>query len=174
MTSGKPKSPGGTKYDKWTFPVVEISAVGKARYEYAAGETLGRFLKGLKEGKILGTVCEKCGRVFIPPRLYCSYCFREVDRWVEATGEGTVVTAVLSYIAADRTRLERPIAVGVVKLDVPGREFDDHFFPGLMHYLCGFTEEEVKSMRAIGARVRVRWSPNRVGSIKDIECFEKI
>ncbi|MFN3804897.1 MAG: Zn-ribbon domain-containing OB-fold protein, partial [Pyrobaculum sp.] len=130
--------------------------------------------RGLKEGKILGTVCERCGRVFIPPRLYCSYCFREVDRWVEARDEGVVVTAVLSHIAADRSRLEKPVAVGVVKLSVPEREFDDHFFPGVMHYLCGFTEEEVKTMKVFGARVKARWRPNRTGSITDIECFERI
>lgn len=174
MTEGKPKSPGGTKYDKLVFPAVEMSAVGKARYEYTAGEALSKFLLGLKESKILGTACDRCGRVFIPPRLYCSYCFREVDRWIEATDEGVVVTAALSYIAADRSRLERPIVIGVVKLDVVDKKYDDRFFPGLMHYLCGFTEEDVKSMKIFGARVKARWKSNREGSVRDIECFEKI
>ncbi|KUO83650.1 MAG: DNA-binding protein, partial [Thermoproteus sp. CIS_19] len=127
MTGGKPRSPRGTKYEKAEFPVFEFPVVGKARYEYTTGEALGRFLAGLKEGKILGTYCAKCGRVFVPPRMYCSYCFREVDGWVEARDEGVVVTGVMSYISATRARLERPVAVGVVKLDVPGRQFDDHF-----------------------------------------------
>ncbi len=174
MNGGKPKSPGGTKYDKLVFPIVEVSMMGKARYEYTAGEALGKFLQSLKDGKILGTVCDKCGRVFIPPRLYCSYCFREVDRWIEASDEGVVITAALSYIAADRSKLEKPVTIGVVKLDVVEKKYDDHFFPGLMHYLCGFTEEDVKSMKIFGARVKARWKPNREGSIRDIECFEKI
>ncbi|MEZ0248590.1 MAG: Zn-ribbon domain-containing OB-fold protein [Thermoproteus sp.] len=174
--SGRPLNPRGTKYEKWTFPVFEMGVVGRARYEYATGQALGRFLAGLKEGKILGTVCDKCGRVFVPPRMYCPYCFREVDRWVEARDEGTVVTIVMSYIAADRSRLKEPVAVGVIKLDVPGYKFDDHFFPGLMHYLCGFSEEEVKSMKAFGARVKARWKPpeERTGSVTDIECFEAV
>ncbi|AEA11710.1 hypothetical protein TUZN_0211 [Thermoproteus uzoniensis 768-20] len=172
----KPLNPRGTKYEKVDFPVFEFPVVGKARYNYTTGQALGRFLAGLKEGKILGTYCAKCGRVFVPPRMYCSYCFREVDGWIEARDEGVVVTAVLSYISATRARLEKPVAVGVIKLDVPGRQFDDHFFPGLMHYICGASEDDVKSMRIFGARVKAKWKPpeQRTGSITDIECFEVV
>lgn len=173
---GKPRNPRGTHYEEINFPVFEMPAVGKARYEYVTGQALGRFLAGLKEGKILGTVCEKCGRVFIPPRMYCSYCFREVDGWVEASPRGTVVTAVASYIEATRARAAEPKIVGVIKLEVPGRQFDDHFFPGLLHYICGATEEDVKSMRIFGAKVEAKFKPpeQRTGSIWDIECFQVV
>jgi len=170
----KPKNPRGTPFEEVAFPVFEMPHVGKARYSYAAGWALGRFLAGLKEGKILGTVCKKCGRVFIPPRMYCSYCFREVDEWVEASGEGVIHTVVASYIEATRARAGEPKVVGVVKLEVPGFSFDDHFFPGLLHYICGATDEDVKNMKLFGARVRARFKPpeQRTGSVTDIECFE--
>jgi uncharacterized OB-fold protein len=176
MSGGRPINPRGTKYEKVEFPVFEFPVVGKARYSYTTGEALGRFLAGLKEGKILGTYCARCGRVFVPPRIYCSYCFKEVDGWLETKDEGVVVTAVMSYISAARARLERPVAVGVIKLDVPGRQFDDHFFPGIMHYICGVTEDDVKSMRIFGARVKAKWKrpEQRTGSITDIECFEVV
>jgi uncharacterized OB-fold protein len=172
----KPKNPRGTPFEEVAFPVFEMPHVGKARYNYTTGWALGRFLAGLKEGKILGTVCKKCGRVFIPPRMYCSYCFREVDDWVEASGEGTVHTVVASYIEATRARAEEPKIVGVIKLDVPGYNFDDHFFPGVLHYICGASDEDVKNMKLFGARVRARFKPprQRTGSITDIECFEVV
>lgn len=172
----KPKNPRGTAYEELDFPAFEFPVVGKARYNYTAGWALGRFLAGLKEGKILGTVCKKCGRVFVPPRMYCSYCFREVDDWVEASPEGTIVTVVASYVETTRARAVEPKIVGVIKLDVPGYKFDDHFFPGLLHYICGATDEDVKSMRLFGARVRARFKPEqqRTGSITDIECFEVV
>jgi len=68
------------------------------------------------------------------------------------------------------------MAGGVIKLDVPGYSFDDHFYPGLMHYICGASEEDVKSMKIFGARVKARWRPveQRTGSITDIECFEVV
>ena len=176
MSGGRPVNPRGTKYEKVEFPVFEFPVVGKARYSYTTGEALGRFLAGLKEGKILGTYCAKCGRIFVPPRIYCSYCFKEVDGWLEAKDEGVVVTAVMSYISATRARLEKPVAVGVIKLDVPGRQFDDHFFPGIMHYICGTSEDDVKSMRIFGAKVKAKWKrpEQRTGSITDIECFEVV
>ena len=172
----KPKNPRGTPFEEVAFPVYEFPVVGRARYHYVTGEALGRFLAGLREGKILGTVCKKCGRVFVPPRTYCSYCFKEVDEWVEASHEGVVVTAVVSYIEATRARAAEPKVVGVVKLDVPGRQFDDHFFPGLLHYICGASEDDVKSMKIFGARVRAKFKPadKRTGSVTDIECFELV
>lgn len=172
--AAKPLSPRGTAIGEGeAVPTFEFSAIGKARYNYAAGEALGRFLAGLREGRILGAVCGRCGRVFVPPRAYCSYCFRPVDDWIEARDEGVVVTAVASYIEATRARAEKARVVGVVRLDVPGYKFDDHFFPGLMHYICA-DDEAVKSMRIFGMRVKARWRrpEERAGSITDIECFE--
>jgi len=54
-------------------PVVEDKP--KARYSYTAGQALSVFLNGLKEGKILGRKCNKCGRIYVPPRMYCEDCF---------------------------------------------------------------------------------------------------
>ncbi|MFB6489939.1 MAG: Zn-ribbon domain-containing OB-fold protein [Thermoproteus sp. AZ2] len=169
----KPVNPRGTPIKEAEAVGIEFPVVGKARYNYTTGEALGVFLAGLKQGRILGTVCKRCGRVFVPPRMYCSYCFRPVDGWVEARDEGVVVTAVASYIEATRARAEKARVVGVIKLEVPGYKFDDHFFPGIMHYIC-VDDEAVKSMGIFGMRVRARWRPveQRVGSITDIECFE--
>jgi len=98
-----------------------------------------------------------------------------VDGWIEVKDEGVVVTAVISYISGTREPLKEPRVVGVIKLSVPGKEFGEHRFPGIMHYLC-VDPEDVKSMKVFGMRVRARWKPadKRTGSILDIECFEPV
>ena len=146
------------------------------RYKFSAGYAVSVFLEGLRNGKIIGAVCRRCGRVFVPPRSYCEYCHRPTDEFVELPDRGEISTAVISYISAKRGRLEEPVIVGVVRLETPGYRQDSYEFAGLFHRLCGVTEEDVKTGRAIGMKVKARWKPpeERRGSILDIECFEPI
>ena len=143
------------------------------RYEYSLGQALSRFLEGLRRGRILGTQCPRCNRVYVPPRVYCEYCFASVNKWVEVPGTGRVVSAVVSYISAFRERLERPEIIAVIRLDAPGYAQDSYEFPGLFHKLCGVSEDDVVTGKIIGAKVRAKWRPEgeRTGSITDIECF---
>ena len=148
----------------------------RARYLFSAGQAQSRFLQGLKEGKILGVRCPRCGRVYVPPRMFCEYCHVPMDEWVELPGTGTIHTAVVSYIGTFRERREEPEIVGVVRLDAPGYTEGGYEFAGLFHRLCGITPEDVMSGRAIGMRVRPRWKPpeERRGDVNDIECFEPV
>lgn len=154
--------------------VIEYKPV--ARYSYSAGQALSEFLRGLKEGRILGKLCPSCRRVLVPPRVYCEFCFTHTIEWVEVPGTGVVETAVVSYIGTARERLEKPEIIGVVRLDAPGYREGSFDFAGLFHRLCGVTEDDVKSGRVIGMRVRPRWRPpeERRGSMLDIECFEPV
>jgi hypothetical protein len=154
--------------------VIEYKPV--ARYSYSAGQALSEFLRGLKEGRILGKLCPSCRRVLVPPRVYCEFCFIHTTEWVEVPGTGVVETAVVSYIGTARERLEKPEIIGVIRLDAPGYREGSFDFAGLFHRLCGVTEDDVKSGRVIGMRVRPRWRPpeERRGSMLDIECFEPV
>jgi len=153
-----------------------IRETPRARYLFSAGQALSKFLQGLKEGRILGKECPKCGRVYVPPRSYCEYCHVATSNWVEVPGTGTIHTAVVSYIATDRSRLEEPEIVGVIRLDAPGYKEDSYEFAGLFHRICGVTPEQVMDGSAIGMRVKPRWRPpeERKGDVNDIECFEPV
>ncbi|MCX8196249.1 MAG: Zn-ribbon domain-containing OB-fold protein [Acidilobaceae archaeon] len=152
-----------------------IEYVPKAKYSYSAGQALSVFLRGLKEGKILGKRCSSCGRILLPPREFCESCFSPAGEWLELPQTGRVETASVSYISAKRGKLERPEIVAIIRLDAPGYRGDEPEFPGIFHRLCGVSEEDVMSGRVFGARVRARWRPaeQRAGSITDIECFER-
>jgi len=146
------------------------------RYKFTAGYAVSVFLEGLKQGKIIGSICRRCGRVYVPPRSYCEYCLKPTDEFIELPDRGEISTVVISYISAKRGRLEKPEFVGVIRLETPGYREGSYEFAGLFHKICGITEEDVKTGRAIGMKVKARWKPSeeRTGSILDIECFEPI
>lgn len=150
----------------------------KAKYNFTSGQAQGRFLEGLKRGKIVGVKCPRCGRIYIPPRMYCEYCMSPTSELVEVSGEGEVHTAVVSYISTFRERIDRPEIIAVIRLYAPGYtgKKDEYEFPGIFHRLCNVEPDDVVSGRVIGMRVRPRWKPpeERVGSINDIECFEPV
>jgi len=138
----------------------------RARYMMSAGQATSRFLLELKEGRIIGRKCSGCGRILVPPRVYCEQCFKPTTEWVYIRPIGRVRTAVVSYIAATRERLEKPEVVGVI-------EFEDAPGSGIFHRL-NVNPELVVNRKVFGARVKAVWKPKeqREGSINDILYFE--
>ena len=48
-------------------PVKYIEAEVYLPYHYVAGDYKARYLRALKDKKILGSKCSKTGKVFVPP-----------------------------------------------------------------------------------------------------------
>src|SRR6185436_442023 len=86
------------------------------RYNYALGEVAGRFMAGLKEGKILATHCSKSGLTYLPPRAYCERSFEKCDAWVEAGLEG-VIEASTIVVRGFEGKRKPPVAIAFVRLD---------------------------------------------------------
>ena len=137
-----------------------------ARYAWDAGVAIGRYLQGLKAGKLIGRSCPECRRVMIPPRMFCEQCFCATDRWVELQDAGTVITFSLCYVTWDMIRLEEPQIPAVIEIDgaSPGM--------GIMHMLGEVDPQAVK----IGMRVQAVWKPveERIGAITDIAYFKPL
>jgi uncharacterized OB-fold protein len=137
-----------------------------ARYAWDAGVAIGAFLRGLKDGKLIGRYCPECGRVMIPPRMFCEQCFRATDHWVDLLDTGTVLTFSLCYVTWDMVRLEEPQIPAVIEIDgaSPGM--------GIMHVLGEVEPEAVR----IGMRVQAVWKPaeERTGAITDIAYFKPL
>jgi len=141
-----------------------------AKYAWAAGIAVSRFLEELKNGRIIGRKCRKCGRILVPPRMFCERCFRPTDEWVYVKDTGRINTYSISYIATDRRELEEPLIVAVIEIDgaSPGM--------GILHFVKGVNIEDAKAGRLFGVRVQAVWKPpeQRIGSIRDIEYFRPI
>jgi acetyl-CoA C-acetyltransferase len=132
-----------------------------ARYSWDAGVAVGRFLDGLRAGKILGRECRRCERVLVPPRMFCERCFRETDAWIEVEHSGTVQTYSICHVSWDMQPLDPPEIPAVISID--GSD------GGFLHMLGEVDPDEVR----IGMEVEAVWRPvgERTGSILDIAHF---
>lgn len=52
----------------------------------------------LKEHKLMGTRCEHCQSVFLPPRAICPKCHSDQMTWVALSGKGKLVAFTAVYI----------------------------------------------------------------------------
>jgi hypothetical protein len=138
----------------------------KARYAWAAGVAISKYLNELQNGRIVGRKCNKCGRVVVPPRMFCEWCFKPTDNWVYLKDTGTVNTFAISYIATDATRIKEPIIPAVIEIDGASKGI------GILHLLGEVDPKDVK----IGMRVKAVWKPpeERIGAITDIKYFKPI
>jgi acetyl-CoA C-acetyltransferase len=132
-----------------------------AEYSWDAGVAVGRFLEGLRSGKILARECRRCDRVLVPPRMFCERCFRETDAWIELEHTGTVQTYSICHVSWDMQPLASPQIPAVVAID--GSD------GGILHMLGEVDPQEVR----IGMEVEAVWKPirERTGSILDIAHF---
>jgi uncharacterized OB-fold protein len=82
---------------------------------------VGEFAEHLKNGKIMGTKCKKCGTVTFPPRADCEKCMESDWEFVPYSGKAKLVT--FTQIAAAPTGFEDmvPYTIGVADLAEGGR-----------------------------------------------------
>lgn len=146
--------------------VIAVEQTVRAEYEWDTGIAIGRYLAGLKEGKIIGRACYECRRTLVPPRMFCEQCFRPTDEWVEVQHTGTVNTFSICYVTWDMKPLQKPELPAVIEIDGASKGI------GIMHKLGGVDPKDVH----VGMRVRAVWKPpeEREGSILDIRYWEPI
>ncbi len=130
------------------------------RYEYTAGVAGERFLRGLMDGRIVAGECGGCGKRFLPPKAYCTDCFRAIDRFDAVGQDGIVAAMAEAWVGFQGERLARPKRYVFVEFDgVTG---------GLVHFAVG------PGVR-VGSRVAPRFRPlsKRRGSLLDLHGFAK-
>jgi len=72
------------------------------------------FIDYLEQGKLMGTKCKECGKVFFPPRADCYHSLASDMEWFEVTGDGELLTfSTLSYAPTGFTE-EVPYTIAVV------------------------------------------------------------
>jgi uncharacterized OB-fold protein len=84
-------------------------------YVYTLGKNGEEFYKALKDKKILGGKCEKCGKISVPPRMFCD-CFG-LEKLVEINGKAFIDTYTIIYYDNEGKRLENPIKLALVKFE---------------------------------------------------------
>jgi uncharacterized OB-fold protein len=80
----------------------------------------------LKEEKIMGAKCKKCGALALPPRPICTSCLGSDMEWVQFRGVGKLVafTSIVvapPFMAKEGFGKNNPYVVGVVGLEEGAR-----------------------------------------------------
>ena len=133
-------------------------------YQYFAGRVGSKFLTTLRDKKqIMGVKCEKCGKVFLPPRQTCERCFENLsENWVEISPEGEVTSFTIVRYNDGHLPRKAPYVLALIRLggaDTP-----------MAHILEGVTPEEVK----IGLKVKAVFAEDSTNTIMDIDHFEPV
>ena len=127
--------------------ITMITTPVRLHYQHSASAEESRYLRGLKEGKIIGQRCPACGKVYVPPRGACPTDGVPTTTDVELPDTGTVTTFCVVNVPFQGQRVPTPYAAASVLLDGADIAFQ--------HLILGCDTAEVR----MGMRVRAVWKP---------------
>jgi hypothetical protein len=135
-------------------------------FVYTYGRAGERFFRAImEEGKFLGTSCNKCNKVFVPPRIYCEECLSRIeDRYIEVGNKGTVHTFTVCHESLEGGRYESPKIIAMVNLEGSNG--------GLVHYIGEVSPESVYIEMRVEAVFKSK--RERKGDIFDIKYFRPV
>ena len=142
-------------------PVKYIETQLYLPYRYNAGDYKARFLRALKDKKILGSKCSKTGKVFVSPLVSSPESFAPAEEFVELEGRGVVTTFCIVNIPVYGRDLQLPYVAASVALD--GAD---------LSMFTMIQECKTENVR-MGMRVEAVWKPDgeRRGDHEDILYF---
>jgi uncharacterized OB-fold protein len=130
-------------------------------FRYTVGLAGEKFFREIKDNaRLVASRCHKCDLNYLPPRIYCERCMSRLEEYVPIENLGNVATFTLCKSGADGKDLPEPVGVAFVQ------------FPSAHGGLVHKTNGKV----SIGDKMRVvfKEKAKRIGSILDIEYFEKV
>ncbi len=130
-------------------------------YQYFAGRTGSRFLVTLRdEKKIMGVRCEKCDKVFVPPRSTCERCFSNLsENWVELKNTGTVTGFTIVRYEEPHQPVKPPYILALIQLD--GADTP------ITHIVKGVPLSKME----MGLKVKAVFAKKTTSTIMDIDHF---
>jgi uncharacterized OB-fold protein len=128
-------------------------------YTRSLGPVLGQFMTALRERRVLGARGAD-GTVHCPPFEYDPVTYQPPRELVAVGPAGTVLTWTWLDRPLPGQPLDRPFGWALIRLD--GAD------TAMLHAVDAGSAAAMRT----GMRVRPRWAGERLGSIRDIECFE--
>lgn len=155
-----------TFFEKITDPrdLIQWKGHMEAKYLYTSGKAGAKFFEGLMDGKILANECPECGKVYVPPRLYCEDCYVRTDgEYKELEGTGTVKCYTVAKANTYDEELEEPEIWAIIEMD--GTD------SGITHKVDADVDEVEPGLEV---ELVLKPEDERTGTMKDIECFEPV
>ncbi|MGW5387654.1 Zn-ribbon domain-containing OB-fold protein [Nocardia sp. NPDC003963] len=131
-------------------------------YKHTASPEESTFLRGLKEGKLIGARADADSKVYFPPRGVDPMTGRSTAETVELAETATVTTFCIVNVPFLGQRIKPPYVAAYVLLDGADIPF--------LHLVLGTDASEVR----MGMRVKVVWKPREEWdfTMANIDHFE--
>jgi uncharacterized OB-fold protein len=83
--------------------------------------TINGYFENLNNKKLIGTKCSNCGKIHLPPRVFCDVCNSQSLEQIEFTGEAELKAYSVVYVPTSKMveagyGRENPNCVGIVKM----------------------------------------------------------
>ena len=126
------------------------------------GRHQSAYLRGFREGKIIGGKCQTTGKVYVPPRGASPVDGKPTEEYVELPHTGVVTTFTVVRIPFEGQRLTPPYSFGAIILD--GADLP------IYHLISGVPVDDIR----MGMRVKAKWKPREQWetSVENILYFE--
>ena len=131
-------------------------------YTYFAGRVGSKFLTTIRdEKKIMGIKCNKCNKVFVPPRQTCDVCLEDIrDNWIDVQNTGEVTNFTVVRYDDKHLPKKAPYVLAMIKLD--GAD------TSLVHVVEGIDVDKAK----VGMKVQAVFAKETTSTILDIDHFK--
>ena len=81
------------------------------------------FMRFLEDGKIAGTRCKKCKKLYFPPRADCESCLSTEMEWVTLSDKCKLITYTNVHFAPPRFRYDCPYLIALAQFEKGLRVF---------------------------------------------------
>lgn len=115
------------------------------KYSFAAGKATSVFLRGIKEGKLIGQRSDATGYVSIPPRGCCPMSGTPMSEEVEVSDKGTIISFTIVHIPIPNAVVQPPFVVANIVLDGTDQTF--------IHLVSECDNEKLQ----IGEKIQAVW-----------------
>lgn len=75
------------------------------------------FVDYLEKGKVMATRCQKCGKVYFPPRADCAGCLSSDIEWIEIKGTGRLLTFTTVNYGPTGFENDAPYTLGIAEFE---------------------------------------------------------
>lgn len=144
-----------------SIPLDKLITPLHLEYTIIPGQSRSRFLKAIREGRIVGQRCIECHKVYIPMHGACPTCGVPTVEEVELSHVGTITMFCVVNIPFDGMYVDIPFVAASILLDGA----DVPFF----HLIQGIPIEQVR----LGLRVKAVWCDpsERSANLESIRYF---
>jgi uncharacterized OB-fold protein len=87
------------------------------QYGYVSQAKVTPLISYLERGIVAATRCEKCGRLYFPPRVDCLTCRKSSVEWVPVEGKARLVTFTEVHFGPPAFEQSTPYLLGLAEFD---------------------------------------------------------